>query len=71
MFRIQGPWTGRRPLSNRILLREVERQSGDGDSNVRMKDMISTMGGGQLEPDSNRMLDTMMDYGYRFNAEQL
>ena len=71
MFRIQGPWTGRRPLSNRMLLREVERQSGDVDSNVNMKGMISTMGGGELEPDSNQMLDAMMDFGYRFNAEQL
>ena len=71
MFRIQGPWTGRGPLSNGIHLREVERQSGDGDCNVRMKDMISTMGGGELEPDSNRMLDAMLDFGFRLNAEQL
>ena len=70
MFRIQGPWTGRRPLSIRILLREVERQSGDGDSNVSMKDTISTMGGGELEPNSNRMLDAVLDFGFRLNAEQ-
>ena len=67
----KGPGPGGGALSNWIHLREVERQSGDGDSNVRMKNMISTMGGEELEPDSNRMLDAMLDFGFRLNAEQL
>ena len=67
-FRIQGPWTGRRPLSNRIHLCKVERQSGHGYSNANMEERNTTMGGGELEPSSNRMLDAMMNFGFRFEC---